>query len=125
MLGGIKGLDQAKAVQCYNHQSKSGGHALCLPGVFLASETWDLGTAGERCFHQTHVTQCYVTQRQRPCSQNGCMALKQSTWEQLQKMELQERDDVRKRTRQEQLDAMRFNTFKSQLEREKHAIAIK
>ena len=37
---------------------------------------------------------------------------------------VQERDDLRKRTRQERLHAMRFNSFKSQLERERHAIAV-
>ena len=37
---------------------------------------------------------------------------------------MQERDDVRKRTRQERLEAMRFNSFRSPLERERHAIAI-
>ena len=37
---------------------------------------------------------------------------------------LQERDDLRKRTRQERLDAMRFGTFTSQLERERHALAV-
>lgn len=37
---------------------------------------------------------------------------------------MQERDDLRKRTRQERLDAMRFGTFKSQLERERHALAV-
>ena len=37
---------------------------------------------------------------------------------------VQERDDLRKRIRQERLYSMRFNSFKSQLERERHAIAI-
>lgn len=37
---------------------------------------------------------------------------------------VQERDDLRKRTRQERLYSMRFNSFKSQLERDRHAIAI-
>ncbi len=37
---------------------------------------------------------------------------------------VQERDDLRKRTKQERLYSMRFNSFKSQLERERHTIAI-
>ena len=38
----------------------------------------------------------------------------------------QERDDLRKRTRQDRLDKMRFNTFKAheRQERQKHAAAI-
>ena len=57
-----------------------------------------------------------------------CQLLRVSSYSSIEcgqwKRWVQERDDLRKRTRQERLYAMRFNSFKSQLERERHVIAI-